>query len=81
MAADNDWSHEETDDPRHADRRNFYKDTCTIGSTPGIEIQKRPCLRFRPFRAHLVNNSAVNHFGAYAGGIAGDLDTEFHGTG
>jgi len=21
----NDWSHEETDDPLHADRRNFYK--------------------------------------------------------
>jgi hypothetical protein len=24
MTAD-DWSHEETDDPRYADRRNFYK--------------------------------------------------------
>jgi hypothetical protein len=24
MTADN-WSHEETDDPLHADRRNFYK--------------------------------------------------------
>jgi hypothetical protein len=22
---DNDWSHEETDDPLHADRRNFHK--------------------------------------------------------
>jgi hypothetical protein len=22
---DPDWSHEETDDPLHADRRNFYK--------------------------------------------------------
>jgi hypothetical protein len=22
---DVDWSHEETDDPLHADRRNFYK--------------------------------------------------------
>jgi hypothetical protein len=25
-----------------------------------------------------VDQSAVNHFGAYAGGIAGDFDMEFH---
>jgi hypothetical protein len=25
MAAADDWSHEQTDDPLHADRRNFHK--------------------------------------------------------
>jgi hypothetical protein len=25
MPSADDWSHEETDDPLHADRRNFYK--------------------------------------------------------
>ena len=52
--------------------------TDAIGAAPSIEIQKRPCFCLCPFRAHLVNDSAVNHFGAYAGGIAGDFDMEFH---
>jgi hypothetical protein len=26
MMPNNDWRHEETDDPLHADQRNFYKD-------------------------------------------------------
>jgi hypothetical protein len=56
----------------------LVQDTCAIGAAPGIEIQKRPCFCLCPFRAHLVNDSAVNHFGAYAGGIVGDFDMEFH---
>jgi hypothetical protein len=56
----------------------LIQDTCAIGATPGIEIQKRPRFCLRPFRAHLIDDSAVNHFGAYAGSIAGDLDMEFH---
>ena len=39
---------------------------------------KAPLLCLCPFRAHLVNDSAVNHFGAYSGGIVGDFDMEFH---
>jgi len=54
------------------------QDAGAISAAPGIEIQKRPGLYLRPLRAHLVNDSAVSHFGAYAG-IAGDLDMEFHG--
>jgi hypothetical protein len=47
-------------------------------AAPGIEIYKRPCFCLCPFRAHLINDSVVNHLGAYAV-IAGDLDMEFHG--
>jgi hypothetical protein len=52
---------------------------CAIAATSCIEIQK--CRRFRlcVCRAHFVDDSAVNHFSAYAGGIAGDLGMELHG--
>jgi hypothetical protein len=55
----------------------LIQDTRAISAAPGIEIHKRPCFCLCPFRAHLVNDSAVNHFGAYAGGIVGDFDMEF----
>ena len=54
------------------------QNSSAISAAPRVDIQKRPGLYLRPLRAHLVNDSAVNHFGAYAG-IADDLDMEVHG--
>jgi hypothetical protein len=56
----------------------LIQDTRAISAARGIEIYKRPCFCLCPFRAHLINDGAVNHLGAYAV-MAGDLDMEFHG--